>query len=149
MHILRQTRSAWPATTTKQPEGHFSFSSDWDSNSEFPSIQAYCTRSPWRESSATCPVHASRSYGSLRIWQHLGRTKSCRSYWGHQSSQHVFRFTYIPAQEVGGDLPLKILTFASEFQAEKELLATIPYSEYPDPDTISSRFDSRRATLFC
>lgn len=61
----------------------------------------------------------------------------------------MFSFTHIPVQEVDGDLPLKIVIFASEFQAEKELLAPIPSSAYPDPDTITSRFDLRRANLFC
>lgn len=132
MHILKQMLSAWPATTTKQPQGHFSFSLDSDSNSNSPASKfvAFILLEVRALQPALCmPLGAM----ALRICQHLGRTKSCRSYLGHQSSQHTFRLTYIPVQEAGGDLPLKTLIFDSEFQAEKELLAPIPSSAYPDP----------------
>lgn len=73
-----------------------------------PTSEVYCIHYSWSQSSATCPVPTSRSYGSHRICHHLRRTKSHTSCLRHQSSQHTFRFTCIPVQEAGRDLTFRM-----------------------------------------
>lgn len=81
---MKQIHRAWRATTITQAERHH-FSLDRGSEFISPDVHVYCSHSPSSQTSATCPMWASRSCGSQKICHNLGRTASHRSYFGYQS----------------------------------------------------------------